>query len=248
MTLTVANVQLDVPADRYDEVVTFWATALSATPRAVDATFTHLDGARAELGVHLQRLPEDAPAGAHLDLDADDVAVETARLLDLGATHRWTWDDVEVLADPAGTLLCVCPGPRREVVAGRDHATAYLDAVAIDVPPDVQTETAAFWAAALRVDPFEPNYLGDSFLWSDGLRSVAGPFDLGVQRLRDASPARIHLDTISDDVTGEVARLTGAGATVVAELPRWTVLADPVGTVFCVVDASGPPTTAGSGS
>lgn len=119
-------------------------------------------------------------------------------------------------------------------------ATAYLDAVVLDVPPDVAEATAAFWAAALDV-PFERSEPDSPYLWSDGLRSTAGAFDLGVQRRGDDGPARVHLDTIANDLAGEVTRLTGIGARVVAELPRWTVLADPVGNLLCVVDASIPP-------
>jgi hypothetical protein len=42
---------------------------------------------------------------------------------------------------------------------------------------------------------------------------------------------RIHWD-----VYGQVGALTSAGATVLAQLPRWTVLADPEGNEFCVFD------------
>jgi hypothetical protein len=41
---------------------------------------------------------------------------------------------------------------------------------------------------------------------------------------------RIHWDITSDDVEGLLAR----GATLLAEHPHWTVLADPDGNEFCV--------------
>jgi predicted enzyme related to lactoylglutathione lyase len=48
----------------------------------------------------------------------------------------------------------------------------------------------------------------------------------------------VHVDLRADDRAAEVARLTGLGASVVAEyaLPGlwWTVLADPEGNEFCV--------------
>lgn len=40
---------------------------------------------------------------------------------------------------------------------------------------------------------------------------------------------RVHID-----VFGDVTALTRRGATVIAELPRWTVMADPEGNEFCV--------------
>jgi hypothetical protein len=36
------------------------------------------------------------------------------------------------------------------------------------------------------------------------------------------------------DLYGDVDEFTAAGATVLAELPRWTVMADPEGNEFCV--------------
>lgn len=241
MGLTIANVQLDVPADRYDEVVAFWTATLSATAHAVDDTYTHLVGPTAEVGVHLQRLPVGQEPRIHLDVEADDPEAEVARLVELGATWHRRWETVDVLTDPAGTWFCVVADHRDEQVAPRDEARAFLDAVVLDVPPAVQQETATFWAQALGVPPFVQNGPESPYLWSDGLRSTAGPLDLGVQWRADDGPARVHLDTISGDVAGEVARLTGLGASVVAEVPRWTILADPVGNLFCVVDASSAP-------
>ncbi|SCG59232.1 VOC family protein [Micromonospora inositola] len=47
------------------------------------------------------------------------------------------------------------------------------------------------------------------------------------------APGRIHLDLVGD--AEERAAVLGAGATVVRELPRWTVLADPEGNEFCLL-------------
>jgi hypothetical protein len=46
---------------------------------------------------------------------------------------------------------------------------------------------------------------------------------------------RVHLDLAADDPAAEIARLTGLGATVVAEHDRLTTLADPDGNEFCVL-------------
>ncbi|MGC4887343.1 VOC family protein [Micromonospora sp. DT227] len=58
------------------------------------------------------------------------------------------------------------------------------------------------------------------------------------------APGRIHLDLVGD--AEERAAVLEAGATVVRELPRWTVLADPEGNEFCLLPpneahADGPP-------
>jgi hypothetical protein len=46
---------------------------------------------------------------------------------------------------------------------------------------------------------------------------------------------RLHLDLRAADPAAEVTRLTGLGARVTAELPAWTVLADPEANEFCVL-------------
>lgn len=241
MTLRLRNVQVDVPPERYDEVVSFWAAAFGASPRATDGPYTHLDGVRAEFGVHLQRLRQ-GPARYHLDLEADDVEAATDRVAGLGATLVGRGSDGPVFRDPAGTLFCICPTGQVQEVAARDPARAYLDAVVIDVPAPLEEATATFWAAAFDVAPFERQHPGDPYLWSDGLRSSVGAYDLGVQSLPEGEAARLHLDTVCGDVEREVRRLTDLGARSVSQLPRWQVLADPVGDLFCVVGSSGDPT------
>ena len=46
---------------------------------------------------------------------------------------------------------------------------------------------------------------------------------------------RLHLDLRAADPPAEVARVVALGARVTAELPGWTVLADPEGNEFCVL-------------
>ena len=46
---------------------------------------------------------------------------------------------------------------------------------------------------------------------------------------------RLHLDLRAEDRAGELARLTGLGARVLAEHEHWTVLADPEDNEFCLV-------------
>ena len=46
---------------------------------------------------------------------------------------------------------------------------------------------------------------------------------------------RLHLDLRAEDAVAELGRLTGLGARVAAELPDWTVLADPEGNEFCLL-------------
>ena len=116
MVLRVRNLQVDVPADVHDAAVAWWAAALGGTPRATDEPeYTHLDGVRAPIGVHVQRLG-DGVGGYHLDLETDgDVAVEVERLVGLGATDVGplaAGEPGRVLADPAGRPFWRSTGSR----------------------------------------------------------------------------------------------------------------------------------------
>jgi hypothetical protein len=45
----------------------------------------------------------------HLDMETDDVAAETQRLLALGAVEVGGWLDCRTLRVPGGHLMCVIP-------------------------------------------------------------------------------------------------------------------------------------------
>ena len=46
---------------------------------------------------------------------------------------------------------------------------------------------------------------------------------------------RVHVDLRAGDHATELARLTGLGARVIADLDAWTVLEDPEGNEFCLL-------------
>ena len=65
------------------------------------------------------------------------------------------------------------------------------------------------------------------------LRSPGGGLDIWITPAETLLPhGRIHVDVVAS--ADEVETFLAAGATVVAERERWTVLADPEGNEFCV--------------
>ena len=101
--------------------------------------------------------------------------------------------------------------------------------VLIDHPESDWERALAFWAG---VQGTEPRGADD-----DPYRRIGriGSVGLESQRVGEGTPARIHLDIESDDVSAEVARVVGLGATVLEEREGYTVLQDPGGLLFCVV-------------
>ncbi|WP_433536960.1 VOC family protein [Micromonospora sp. CA-249363] len=102
----------------------------------------------------------------------------------------------------------------------------------------------AFWSAALGYE-VEQGDDGSAKLWPPGGPSAAAP-SIWLQGSGTAKRGknRVHLDLVADvDPQAEVRRLVGLGARPVdvgqTGDERFTVLADPEGNEFCVLD--GPP-------
>jgi hypothetical protein len=105
----LSTLLIDAPADDAAAAAGFWSAALGvpAVPVPDEEQFTSLPGAFPGLVVAVQAV-DDAPR-YHLDIETDDVAAETARLVGLGASPVGEWLDCRVLRAPGGHLLCVIP-------------------------------------------------------------------------------------------------------------------------------------------
>lgn len=97
---------------------------------------------------------------------------------------------------------------------------------------------ARFWQAALRYEPREAPEDG----WVV-LRDPAGSgVNVSLQRVKEprAGKNRLHFDLYTEDPEAEVERLLALGATrhprTVEPGEDFTVLTDPDGNLFCVVD------------
>ena len=100
---------IDTPVAQAGSAADFWSAALGVPARSVpgEPQFTALDGAVPGLTVDIQAV-DDAPR-YHVDIETDDVAAETARLVALGAVELRRWLDCRILRAPGGHLLCVIP-------------------------------------------------------------------------------------------------------------------------------------------
>jgi predicted enzyme related to lactoylglutathione lyase len=103
--------------------------------------------------------------------------------------------------------------------------------VLIDHPEDRWDEALRFWAGVQGVTPTGEDSGSPEYRSLGTLGSIA----LESQRTGAGTPARLHLDIESDDVTAEVARVVALGASVLEAREEYTILTDPAGLVFCVV-------------
>jgi hypothetical protein len=118
----ISTLLIDAPHAEAAASVAFWsaATGVDARPVPGEEQFTHLDDPVPGLVTAVQAIGE--PGRYHLDMETDDVAAETERLLALGATEVGAWLDCRTLRVPGGHLVCVIPvHSDPEEFAGRAH-------------------------------------------------------------------------------------------------------------------------------
>jgi hypothetical protein len=195
----------------------FWAEVLGLTFKAHDDGDAQLDGPTPEHRVWINTVPEPVTVKQRVHLDVHAGSVD--EVLALGATpddldtFRW-----KVLRDPEGGELCVFV---------RDEVPDYkLYEIAVDaVDPRA---IARWWADVLGATYGEHDE--EAWTWVEEIPGA--PFECitfaAVPEPRTVKN-RIHWDVRTDDL----ALLTDAGATVLQEQPRWTVMADPEGNEFC---------------
>jgi Glyoxalase-like domain len=107
--ILLREVVIDVPTDALSATQQFWADALVATARPLDADhreFIALDDGASLPFIGLQDIGT-SPARFHLDIETDDIEAEVVRLIGLGATEVARPKTWVVLRDPAGLLFCV---------------------------------------------------------------------------------------------------------------------------------------------
>ncbi len=106
-----------------------------------------------------------------------------------------------------------------------------LAAFVLDCKVDAIQQAAEFWSQALGYQqlPADPE-------WSERYAYLDNPSSEPKLLLQKVDhPSHIHLDIETDNIQAEVERLSKLGATVVKQMPRWTVMQSPTGHRFCVV-------------
>ena len=195
----------------------FWAAALGLTFKAHEDGDAQLDGPTPEHRVWINTVPEPVTVKQRVHLDVHAGSVE--EILALGATP----DDVDsfrwkILRDPDGGELCVFV--RDEVP---DYKLYEIGIDAVDPKP-----VARWWADVLGATYGE--HEEEAWAWVEDIPGA--PFEcLTFAAVPEPKTVknRIHWDVQTDDVQ----LLVDAGATILDEQPRWTVMADPEGNEFC---------------
>ncbi|WP_328873782.1 VOC family protein [Streptomyces sp. NBC_00287] len=116
------QVCLDIPPSLYDAEVAFWSALLpgwESLPGSLPEFHVVKPPAGMPIRILLQRLGEERPAAAHLDLACADIDAARTAHEQLGATLVYSGAHWRVMRDPAGGTYCL---------TGRDPQTGGLPA------------------------------------------------------------------------------------------------------------------------
>ncbi|WP_408898423.1 VOC family protein [Nocardioides sp. R1-1] len=223
---------LDSAPDHHQESVGFWQEATGyavSAPRGDHDEFASLLPPDGDPYLKVQRRHAGADR-IHLDLHVPDplAAADAARVA--GATIMADRGYI-VMASPAGFVFCFVDHPSSRCPAQGSR----VDQVSIDVPRAAYDRELAFWTAITGWRQRTSSVTEDfRFLGPP----EGQPLGLLLQRLGadDDGDIRAHLDWGTSDRAAETERHLALGARVLAQHRYWTVLADPVGRVYCLTD------------
>ncbi len=227
---------LDYPAGEFDAGVGFWRAATGyglSAPRGEVSEFATLLPPTGDDYLRVQRLG-DGPTGLHLDVHvaepwtAAEAAEASGAVLVSESPHGYF-----VLRSPAGFPFCLVTKPAETVplpVRWPAGHRSRVSRLCVDVPRRSCAAEVAFFQKVLAgqwLHASEP----ETALRLAGV----GAIDLRLQPAELARSVTSHLHVVTNDLEGEVARLSGLGARPRASRPGKTILEAPGGTALCVV-------------
>jgi predicted enzyme related to lactoylglutathione lyase len=126
-----ASIEVTIDAVDADPVASFWEAALGYDRLYEREPYIVLGPPQGDAGprVVIQRVQSvtSDKTPVHMDLRVDDPDAEVARLQALGASVEWVVDETSsgfirwtTMADPQGTLFCVCPARKERSSDDRD--------------------------------------------------------------------------------------------------------------------------------
>lgn len=210
------------------ELGRFWAAAIGVdfVPGGAEGEPGDLVGAEEGMGIALCPVPEPKTAKHRVHLDVSTASV--AELAGRGASvlrepdQEISWT---VLADPEGGEFCAFTRPAEQLPDYR-----LFEVVVDSADPEA---AARWWGAAFGV---EARNDGKPWWWIE--KAPGFPAEVpwwGMVFVPVPEPKTVK-NRIHWDLYGQVSDFVARGATVLWEMPRWTVLADPEGNEFCVFE------------
>ena len=231
---------LDLPADGYDDGVTFWERVSGfdrSVPRGPEGEFATLvpPAGDAHLKAQRRRLGRSR---LHLDVHVEEPGTAADEALAQRAQVQLRSDlGYVVMRSPGGFPFCFVGHPGSTPAAPTDWGdglVSAVDQVCLDVPAPAYAREVAFWQ---WLTGWEHRVSRENDEFQRLIRPPDQPIQLLLQRLgEDEGDVRAHLDLSSTSRDEETRRHVDLGAEVVEAFDGWTVMRDPVGSTYCITD------------
>jgi hypothetical protein len=243
MSLRWVTIFLDFPAGSFDAGAAFWleVTGYGLSPaRGADGEFATLLPPTGDAYLRVQRVRGGA-GGCHLDLHVDtaaeplDAAADRAQTA--GALIRQRADGLVVAHSPGGFPFCLVEWDGEHAVPpplAAAGGVSRVDTLCLDVPPEEFERELAFWSEFTGQQGRPAPVPGYAIL----SRPAGWPARLLLQRRDSTTPGertRAHVDFGCTDAQARD-RHVALGADVTAAREYWTVLTDPAGREYCLVN------------
>lgn len=232
---------IDVPTDRFEATVAFWAEATDTTRSAPRGDADQFLSLLPAIGTdHLRVQALDEGPRIHLDLHVESIPDAVARAVELGA-ELVAQPGHAILRSPGGFVFCFVDhgGVGQRSPRLTDPIEHRLDVICIDVPPAGYETEYAFWSA-LTDQALNPIHEDFPEFAGIPLRHQGLPWNILVQRLGDddgRTTAEAHLDVSAGPSFPEVVeRHVGLGAELDRRFDGWAILRDPAGLAYCVTE------------
>jgi fluoroacetyl-CoA thioesterase len=148
----LAGFIIDCRTDDLDAAARFWGQALgmrrSAKQDPTQPSYVTFDASARDLHIEVQKVDHDSRV--HLDIEADDIQAEVARLEKLGARRIGPVKTWVVMEAPTGQRFCVVRGKERLAATGNRWEG---DAEAAPPKPALSTPIGTEGSASLTVAP-----------------------------------------------------------------------------------------------
>ena len=236
------TVFLDLPAGPADAAASFWGQVTGyQLERAADGGPAALLPPSGDSYLRVRLLPGGAGGCGlrlHVDTGAESLGAVADRARAGGAQVGGMRPDGFTAHSPGGFPFGVTAWDGERAVplplAGQAGGVSRVDTLCLDVPPGGFDQELAFWTALTGQSTRPAPVPGYAYL--DG--PAGWPARMLLQRREQAGPGdqvRGHVDFGCTD-PGAQARHESLGARLVARRQYWTVLTDPAGNEYCLID------------
>jgi hypothetical protein len=225
---------IDLPSVPFAAACSFWQEVTKSTlsaARGATGEFATLIPEKGDAFLRVQHL-DSGPAGCHLDIHVDDVAMAGEMARSTGATALRP----PAFSSPGGFLFCIVPhrgeAHRPPPAEWPDGQRSLVDQMCIDIPHHLFDNEAVFWATLTGWERRSGSRPEFEYL----VRPPEIPLRLLLQCLDEDSPGqcRAHLDLACDNVISEQRRHELLGATAVRAMPNWVTMRAPEGAEYCI--------------